>query len=300
MLYIKLPDGKTPDDIKVETLVDSIGVGVESDYVTVKNIRAQYTGGDCYDTVWKKNIVFDNVEGSYAMDQGISHHGSEVTVKNSWFHHNAGCGIVDVNMPNGMCKSTYINCLIEDNPYRGGVELRGYEHEMINCIVRNGGIAICRTAKAKIKNCLIIGPETPKGNNRGIGVSPGTELEMSDSTVYNFSRGLTQGIWTTGCKIKVQNSAFINCGVAYYFGVPKDSSVKAEFSSNFNYFAPGNFNINRKKMDFTKYKELKGLDADSVATEKYEGSLPPYKIDLSKVGKLTKVGAVLQNDKQKK
>jgi hypothetical protein len=278
-------------------LVDSIGIGVESNYVTVKNVRAQYTGGDCFDTCWGKNIVFDNVEGSYAMDQGISSHSAWVTVKNSWFHHNAGCGIVDVNMPKGVCRTKYINCLIEDNPFRGGVEFHSGEYEMESCVIRNGGLGVCKGAKVKIKNCLLIGAENPAKPNRGIGVDSSSGLEMENCTIYRYNKGLIQGVWTTGCNIKASKCAFIDCMFAYWFGTPKDSSVKAEFSSGFNYFAPAYFGINRKKVDFAKYKELKGQDTNSVAAEKYEGALPPCQpitidssqkagadIDLNKVG----------------
>jgi hypothetical protein len=257
-LYIKLPEGKTPDDIKVVTLVDPLGINVGGDYVTIKNVRAQYTGGDCFDSANAKGVVFDNVEGSYAMDQGISHHGTEVTVKNSWFHHNAGCGIVDV-WP--ACRSIYINCLIEDNPYRGGVELLGGEHEMIDCIVRNGSLSIGRKAKAKIKNCLII--------NGGIICSSPSPVEIVNCTLYKSKKGI--GGWGQR-DMKISNCAFIDCESVYSW----NTNDKIKINSNFNYFAPAKFYINRRNIDFAKYKKLTGQDADSVVVEKYEGKLPPY------------------------
>jgi hypothetical protein len=262
-LYIKLPEGKTPDDIKVETLA-STGIGVNSDYVTVKNVRAQYTGNDCFSTCWGKNIVFDNVEGSYAMDQGISSHSAEATVKNSWFHHNAGCGIVDVNMPKGVCKTKYINCLIEDNPFRGGVEFHSGEYEMENCVIRNGGIGVCNGAKAKIKNCLLI--------NGGIGSSSPSSVEIVNCTFYKSKKG----IGGRGRRnMKIENCAFIDCDYVYSWNIVEDPKNKFELNSNFNYFAPANFCINRKNEDFAEYKRLTGQDTNSVAAEKYEGKLPP-------------------------
>jgi hypothetical protein len=72
MLYIKLPPGKTPADVRIVAPMTN-GVIVEgSDYVTVKNINASWSASDLFDTAHGKGLVFENITAENCMDQCIS------------------------------------------------------------------------------------------------------------------------------------------------------------------------------------------------------------------------------------
>ena len=121
-LHVRLEPGKTPADVKLETPHGDYAVCVEgADNVTIRNIKAEYYPGDGFDSAWRK-VVFEGVEGRRNMDQGISAHASELVVRNSRFHGNAGGGIVDVGMASeGRTRRSnvrYIDCIIEDDVFR--------------------------------------------------------------------------------------------------------------------------------------------------------------------------------------
>jgi hypothetical protein len=159
-LYIRLPDGSTPDDVAVETVALGTNVHIDRDHVVVRNLTSQYAGVDGFATTKAKHVVFENVRGTRCMDQGISNHGTEVLVRDSRFDGNAGCGIVDVHAG---CKTKYVNCRIEDNVFRGGVEFYEGEFEMEDCVVRNNEgepIKLGRGATLKKTRCEISGPTT--------------------------------------------------------------------------------------------------------------------------------------------
>jgi len=93
-LYIRLPQGATPDDVAVETIALGTNVHIDRDHVVVRNLTSQYAGVDGFATTKAKHVVFENVRGTRCMDQGISNHGTEVLVRDSRFDGNAGCGNV--------------------------------------------------------------------------------------------------------------------------------------------------------------------------------------------------------------
>jgi hypothetical protein len=297
-LYIKLPDGKTPDDIKVETVAAPIGLGIQASYVTVRNLRAQYTSDDCFDTCWGQNIIFDNVEGAYAMDQGISSHSAGVTVKNSWFHHNTGCGIVDVNMPKGVCRTKYINCLIENNFFRGGVEFHRGEYEMENCVIRNNTgkcFSVNKNAKVKLTNCLLLGQNQKE---LALYMGSGGDFQVQNCTICDFGQGLLVWLGKAPLKIKLSNCAFINNKVNYSWNKPAGEG-KRDLKFDYNFLTPAAIKAYGKiyKPDkWDEYRKATGLDTHSQMGD-YRGKLPPCQaidieggqktganIDLDKVG----------------
>jgi hypothetical protein len=282
-LYVMLPAGKTPDDIRVEIPTDA-KVYVERDNVIVRNIKVRYVPNDCFATCWGKNIVFDNIEGSYAMDQGISNHSGQALVKNSRFHHNAGCGIVDVVMrADAPCVIKYQNCLIEDNVYRGGIEFLGAggRYELENCVVRNNAkraLDVGKGAEVKVSNCLFAGPGTMAV--AGVSIGGGAKLHMTDCTVWNFATAFN---WWQAGETVLTGNAIIGCKEVYRRG---DASV---VQSDRNYFCPAVFKINDKMLDFPAYQKASGQDAGSVVATEPAGELPPWKVNAAGL----KVGAVL-------
>lgn len=284
MLFVMLPPGKTLDDIKVAVPTDSY-ISVECDNVVVRNITVCHVTGDCFGTTWMKNIVFDNVEGFYAMDQGISNHSArQVLVKNSRFHHNAGCGIVDVIMrPGKPCVVKYQNCLIKDNPYRGGVQFLGVDghYEMENCVIESADnscvLMIEHKATVKLKNCLLIGNETKKGVGMRVGDASAT---MTNCTFFRFKKACA--LWKA--KVNSSKNAFVNCDVVYSY--MNDNSIQ----SDYNYYCPADFELNGKIVSLSAYVKESGQDGHSVKGDQYKGGIPPFKIDAPGID----AGAVLK------
>lgn len=130
-LYVATPDARPPRDVPVWTFANRVNVRLSkcSD-VRVSNVVVRHQPWDCFSLNWTTNCVLENLDGSYAMDQGISNHSCVGTrVRRSRFHHNTGGGIVDVNLTRFPFSSTlYENCTIDSNMYRCPLEFYGKIH----------------------------------------------------------------------------------------------------------------------------------------------------------------------------
>lgn len=208
-LYIRLPSGKTPDDMVVESIAASGGIYVGGSYVTVRNLVCEYAGDDGFATHRNRGAIFENVESRFNMDQGMSHHGAEVVVRNAHFHHNAGCGVVDVYPE---AKVRYEHCLIESDTWRGGVEFHSGVFEMVDCLIRGNPkrtLTVTKGARVKLLNCLLVAPES--GASKGVSIDgDGSELDMENCTIYGFAVGLDARISPT-TKVKVNRCAWLRC-----------------------------------------------------------------------------------------
>lgn len=253
-LYIKLPEGKTPDDIKVEAPLGRTNIHVNKNYVTVKNITSKYAVADGFSSTKSKGLVFENVHGCYNMDQGMSHHGAQVLIKNSKFDHNAGCGVVDVYPE---CRTKYVNCIIEDDVYRGGVEFYKGKFEMENCIIRNNpnhALNVGKQAEVKLTNCTFVG----NGKSRGVSAGDIRSFEMKSCTLKGFTVGLN--MWgQTPFPGTVTDCTFEECGTVYSI-----TAKTRKFKFNNNTLCDGKIVLDRKEIPFQKFVEKTGLDKESV------------------------------------
>lgn len=279
-LYIKIPAGKTPDDVRVVTVGTRTNIYINRSYITVKNLKSIYAGDDAFSTGKDvKCLVFDKVQGSYCMDQGISNHGAEAIVKNSTFDYNTVSGIVDV-YPEAKVK--YLNCVIENNG-RGGVEFYSGEFSMENCIIRNNigtGIIVNRMANASIQNCYIEGSEK---KFRGIHFGNGS-LTIKNCTIYNTSEALTSYMTKTPGEFELTTSTIINN--RQNLKIAKADNIDlSKLTFNHNIYTPSDISVfgkNYKTKNWQMYQETTGFDTDSLMM-KYEGSLPPLRSEL-KIG----------------
>jgi hypothetical protein len=207
-LFICLPEEADPETIQIETIIGEGGIFVGGDHVTVRNFVVEYGGRDGYATHRNRGVVFENVEARYFMDQGMSHHGAEVLVRNAHFHSNAGAGIVDVYPE---VKVRYENCLIEKDTWRGGVEFHSGQFEMVNCHIRGNpkaSLTVTKGALVSLTNCLIDGGS---GGETGVRLSEGSQLKMNRSTIQNFQTGL-QAVFSAETRLVVENCAFVQNG----------------------------------------------------------------------------------------
>ena len=127
-LYVKLHPGKRPQDLPVWTMAYRHNVELSHcANVRVRNFTVRNQPWDCFSVNCATNCVLENLDGGYAMDQGISSHSCVgIKVRKSRFHHNTGCGICDVNVPkHPFCSVSYDGCTIDHNIYRRPVEFYG-------------------------------------------------------------------------------------------------------------------------------------------------------------------------------
>ena len=214
-LHVRLEAGKTPGDVKLETPFGDYAVCVESvDYVTIRNIRAEYYPCDGFDSAWRK-VVFEGVEGTRNMDQGISAHASEIVVKNSRFHGNAGGGIVDVAMPwKGSIRRSnvrYIDCIVEDDVFRNDVQFYHTDAYLENCIIRvRHGTAVTseKESNVTLKNCVLVNLGKPE-TNTAVLVAGTAAVSMERCTAIGFRTVFA--IHQKG-RIASRNNLFLNCG----------------------------------------------------------------------------------------
>lgn len=171
-IYVRLPAERTLSDVRIEVPGVNVNCVLSGcSHVEVRDLNVRCQTWDCFSTNYSTNCLIDHVDGSYAMDQGISSHSSVgIIVRNSVFHHNAGGGIVDVNVPGcPLCTVTYENCSVVSNSFRCPVEFYGKlygcadiptsrgEFTLRNCRVtdndlsRSGGFLLRRDARATVR-----------------------------------------------------------------------------------------------------------------------------------------------------
>jgi hypothetical protein len=193
-LYVRLPTGRTPDDVRVETVTGTANVYVGASHVTVRDLRSGWTGMDGFSTGGRaQGIVLERVEAWHCMDQGVSHHGSQVEVRHSHFHHNAGCGIVDVYPE---CVARYVRCLVENDTFRGGVEFHKGRYEMEDCIIRNNAsmaLGVFKGARVTLRNCVLIGREGQ--TEPAVKVDEDSSLLAERCTFWRFPTAVTAGVY---------------------------------------------------------------------------------------------------------
>lgn len=234
-LFVRLPAGKTPAEIKIEAPGYNACI-VETSNVTVKNLCVEWCSADAFDTCWGKGIVFENVRGSYCIDQCISNHSADrAIIRYSSFDHAADGGILDINMnKEKICRVKYIGCILENNVHLGGAGFHGGEYEMESCIIRNNdgaGVFVSQGAKVTLRNCYIKkGTGTAKN---GITVNNQAALTLEDCTVEGFPTGLLFG---DGRELKIIRTVFSGCATALNLAAAPPAGT---FLSRENLFTTG-------------------------------------------------------------
>jgi len=207
-LFVKLPVEKTPRDVRIETIVGEGGIFVGGSHVIVRNFVTEYGGRDGFATHRNTGVVFEHIEARQFMDQGMSHHGSEVTIRNAHFHHNAGCGVVDVYPE---CRTRYENCLIEADTWRGGVEFHKGEFEMVNCRIRGNAekaLTVAKGARVTLRDCVLSGPAGALAD--GVTVGEGCRLILVNCTLRGFETAMIATLTAT-TRLELRNCVFEAC-----------------------------------------------------------------------------------------
>ena len=218
MLYIRLPEGKTPANTKIEAPL-SDDIVVQGNYITVRNIVAEWSASDLFDSANGKGIVFEDIDASHCMDQCLSAHSTaEQQVRFSRLSKAVDGGVLDVTFNlQQTCHTRYFGCIFEDNihfcgaGFQGG---KGSDYLLDSCILRdNDGNALFarQSAKLTVKNCLII-----KGHgqaNDAVSASDAGEILLENCTIIGYPRALfAVHNENNSSKIKAVNCKFVDCG----------------------------------------------------------------------------------------
>jgi hypothetical protein len=200
-IYFRLPENSKIDDCIIDIPLNC-GVFVDDDYVVVRNLISRYSQDDGFAGFWGIGVVFENCNGSYNCDQGISLHGTSMTlIDGGLFERNGGCGIADV-----MSSFTlYRNVVVRDNMIMGAL-FQGLAHSMLSCrLFGNYGsqIASGQGSIINLTNCLIIGNQPAEGSGTGVQIERG---RLDHCTIINCTTGLSVSKSAT-----ITNSVFANC-----------------------------------------------------------------------------------------
>lgn len=296
-LFVKLPEGKTPAEIKI-TAPSNITIQSNTSHVTFKNIETSYSSFDGFGSFWGEGLLFENLRASYCMNQGISHHSTtSVLIRNCRFDHNVDCGILDVSMGDAKTgdekKPTfarYENCLVDNNVWLGGVRFQNRgRYEMDSCIIRDNHaktavVSVASNTSLTLTNCLIIRGEA--NAKTGIMAEANSTLELKNCTIVGFTNGL---IAASGAKVSVSNCVFIDCETA--FSLPSEPAQGQIDSDRNGFVGTTSFKVDQKAIgSLEDFQKLTGLDPNSVAFQKEselatrKGSLYGAKVNPDHVG----------------
>jgi hypothetical protein len=215
-LYFRPPAGARIEDCALELPLNQ-GVFVTDDYVVVRNLASKYAIDDGFAGFWGIGVVFENCNGSFNCDQGMSLHGTSVTIiDGGLYERNGGCGIADV-----MSSFTvYRNVVIRDNLIHGAL-FQGLGHSLINCRIYGNWspqVNVDGDCVVSVVNCLVAGSiEAGTGAYVGVGqVDPGGGIgiqmlrgRIDHCTIVNCSQGIVALE-----KASIGNSIIANCAKA--------------------------------------------------------------------------------------
>lgn len=214
MLYIRLPEGKNPGNTVIEAPEPS-NLAAEGDYMTIRNIVAEWSSSDNFDSAHGEGIVFENVDSSYCMDQAMSaHSNTETQVRFSRFAKAIDGGVLDVVFKSEhVCNVSYFGCIFEDNIKMGGAGFKGgkgSEFVLDSCIFRNNennAVFASMFSKVTLRNCLIV-----KGDAQAkvaLTASDSAEIVLENCTFVGFPIALAAH---GEARIKAVNCKFVDCG----------------------------------------------------------------------------------------
>lgn len=241
-LYFRLPAGKALADCALDVPLNT-GVFVDDDYVVVRNLISRYSQDDGFAGFWGIGVVFENCNGSYNCDQGISLHGTSVTIiDGGLFERNGGAGIVDV-----MTSTTiYRNAVVRDNMIAGAL-LQGLAHSLISCrFSGNQGtqVGADKGAALNLTNCLVVGT-TVNGKANGVSMERG---RLDHCTIVECATGVAAS----------KGGEVINCVLAKCTGslVSVPAAALPAFRIGTTILAPGTLVLGERKVTAETWAEF--------------------------------------------
>lgn len=266
-LYLKLPEGKTLSHTQIllpRRAHTALHVG--KSYVTIKNLTSAWASQDSFSTTKSHDLVFENVRGCYNMDQGMSHHGSQVVIRKSIFDHNAATGVRDVYND---CDSTYEDSVFFENLV-AGVDAMGRLHRFARCLFLDNfgaGLTVAKDATAEVEGCTFKGVPDRAGIRGWRCV-----FSVKNSSLERLKTGLS----IAESQADVTGNVFRHCEVNEDWYFPEGWADKVEqgkLKSGGNLFMRGAFRLSNKEstIPWEAFVSRTGQDAAS----QYLGAISP-------------------------
>ena len=299
-VWVHLPAGKTPDDVSLQIPVFGTCVCINTDFVTVRDLRAMFSWNDGFDTHGAgKNIVYQHCIATDNCGQGFSVHDTTVALyEDCLAERNASSGACDVNE----CHSYYRRCVFVNNTFEAGVYAHEQsQHTFEDCLILGNAPfeQVWQRGQSRMNfiNCVIAGrPEDPKG------------LVMLESGAVHF-RECTLADAAFVCRLGATQSAslsLVGCLFARckepFFALPAAPGARVRLQDNVYFDGPGVQVGDRVfgEADWAEYQKASALDKDSTWQDPCLGG--PCRVDLPagsallaprQQGRLRRVGAVL-------
>ncbi len=217
MLYIRLPEGKTPTNTVIKAPLSS-NLAVETHHVIVRNLVAEWSASDNFDSAHGEGIVFENIDSSYTMNQGLSAHSTAgFEVRFSRFRTSIDGGVLDVVFKDEhVTRGKYFGCVFEDNTRQGGAGFQGgngparSEYLVESCVFRNNegqAVNVSKTATVTLRNTVIVNGDTKA--KVALIASDDAIVVLENCTIIGFPTPLAAHV---RARIKAINCKFIDCG----------------------------------------------------------------------------------------
>ncbi len=200
------PVGRKIEECRVQ-VPGNHGVIINDDHVVIRNLASMYSSDDGFSTFLAAGAVFQNVNGSFNCDQGLSlHNSTSGLIEGGLFERNGGCGVVDVMNT----QSVYIQAVVRRNMV-AGLWLAGASHNIQSCyVVDNRGpqAMVCDGTRANFINTVIHGKDQIEPAQTGVNVQG--DARIDHCTVS----GCTVGVLMAG-RTMITDSVFTGCAETY-------------------------------------------------------------------------------------
>ncbi len=236
-LWVHLPAGRTLDQVKIEIPVHGTCICVNTDFVTVKNLRGMLSWNDGFDAHGQgKNIVYQNCIATDNCGQGFSVHDTNVVLyEDCLAERNASSGSCDVNDS----QSTYRRCVFVNNSFEAGVYATEQStHTYQDCLIFGNAPfeQIWQRGRSTMNfiNCVIIGR---KGSDRGI-------LSMQNGSVYFRQCTISDAAFLGRLDVKRSGRLTVfNCILTRFtkpfLSIPSPAPNRVVFAYNVFFDSPG-------------------------------------------------------------
>ena len=262
-LWVHLPEGKTLDDVVIQVPVHSTSICINTDFVTVKNLRSMFSWNDGFDTHGHgKNIVFLHCIATDNCGQGFSVHDTNTALYEDCIaERNASSGSCDVNE----CHSIYRHCVFVNNTFEAGVYANeNSQHTYEDCLIMGNQpfeqVWQRHACRMNFINCIIAGNrENPKGL---VSLEHGAlyfrECTFADATFVCQLSGSESG------SLSIIRSVMTRCSEPF-LDIPSAATNRVKLLNNI-YSAGTGVKIGDRlfgKPEWAEYQKLFGLDFDS-------------------------------------
>ncbi len=262
-LWVHLPEGKRIDDVCIQIPVHGTAICINTDFVTVRNLRAMFSWNDGFDTHGRgKNIVFQHCIATDNCGQGFSVHDNNTALyEDCLAERNASSGSCDVNE----CHSFYRRCVFVHNTFEAGVYANeNSQHTYEDCLIMGNApfeqVWQRHSCRMNFINCIIAGNSK---NRDGLASLENGVLFFRECTFADAPFVCRLSEKESG-SLSIIRSIMTRCSESF-LDMPNAAVNRVRLMNNI-YFAGTGVKIGDRafgKADWAEYQKLSGLDQDS-------------------------------------